>query len=160
MSIRVRWDASLVLWILATVTTCFIESLDILNTIFLSSLISNPLDQVDFMFFFYISPLKSLNLVLIPGAKLDGHWGTWTGCIKDYYNLYLKHYVLLLADVFEKLSNRCLENHNLFPSHYFSAPALILDAMLIITSLAVSYFRHWNVLDFLKRNKRRCFLYF
>ena len=66
----------LVLWILATVATCFIESLDILNTIFLSSLISNPLDPVDFIFF-YISSLKSLNLVLIPGAKLDDHQGTW-----------------------------------------------------------------------------------
>ena len=30
--------------------------------------------------FFYASPLNSLNLVLIPGAKLDGHRGTWTGC--------------------------------------------------------------------------------
>ena len=32
--------------------------------------------------FSYISPLNSLNLVLIPGAKLDGHRGTWTGCIE------------------------------------------------------------------------------
>ena len=30
--------------------------------------------------FFYISPLKSFNLVLIPGAKWDGHRGTWTEC--------------------------------------------------------------------------------
>ena len=30
--------------------------------------------------FAYIAPLKSLNLVLNPGAKLDGHRGTWTGC--------------------------------------------------------------------------------
>ena len=26
--------------------------------------------------------LKTLNLVLIPGAKLDGHGITWTGCTK------------------------------------------------------------------------------
>ena len=31
--------------------------------------------------FLYISLLNFLNLVLIPGAKLDDHWGTWTGCI-------------------------------------------------------------------------------
>ena len=31
--------------------------------------------------FFYISPLKSLDLVLIPGAKLDGHRDIWTECI-------------------------------------------------------------------------------
>ena len=32
------------------------------------------------LIYFYISPLKSLNLVLIHGAKLDRHRGTWTGC--------------------------------------------------------------------------------
>ena len=31
--------------------------------------------------FFNLSPLKSLSLVLIPGAKLDGHRGTWAGCV-------------------------------------------------------------------------------
>ena len=31
--------------------------------------------------FGYISPLKSLNLVLIPGAKLDDRPGTWTGVL-------------------------------------------------------------------------------
>ena len=31
--------------------------------------------------FFYISPLKSLDLVLILGEKLDDHRGTWMGCI-------------------------------------------------------------------------------
>ena len=33
--------------------------------------------------FFYISPLNSLNLALIPGAKFDEHQGTWTGFIKN-----------------------------------------------------------------------------
>ena len=32
--------------------------------------------------FFYISPLKSLNLVLIPGAKLDGHLDTQAECFQ------------------------------------------------------------------------------
>ena len=32
------------------------------------------------LIFFNISPFNSLNLVLIPGAKSDGHQGTWTGC--------------------------------------------------------------------------------
>ena len=34
-------------------------------------------------FFFDISPLKSLNLVLMPGAKLDGYRGTWAGCFSS-----------------------------------------------------------------------------
>ena len=29
--------------------------------------------------FFYISPLKSMDLILIIGKKLDGQLGTWTG---------------------------------------------------------------------------------
>ena len=37
-------------------------------------------DQTE-LSFSYISPLKSLNLILIPGAKLDGHGCTWTGCL-------------------------------------------------------------------------------
>ena len=49
----------------------------------------NQLAPLDFFFFYCISPLKYLNLVLIPGAKLDGHRGTWTGCLilKKRYNL-------------------------------------------------------------------------
>ena len=31
--------------------------------------------------FLNISPLKSLNLILIPSAELGGHRGTWTGCL-------------------------------------------------------------------------------
>ena len=30
--------------------------------------------------FFYISQLKSLNLVLIPGTNLNGRRGPWAGC--------------------------------------------------------------------------------
>ena len=32
------------------------------------------------LIFFNISLLKSLNLILILGAKSDGHRGTWIGC--------------------------------------------------------------------------------
>ena len=39
---------------------------------------STGLDEFNF---FHITPLKSLNLVLIPVAKLDGHRGSWTVCI-------------------------------------------------------------------------------
>ena len=45
--------------------------------------------------FFNVSPLKSLNLVLILGADLDGHWGTWTGCIK-HIDYHWKSYLFLL----------------------------------------------------------------
>ena len=32
---------------------------------------------------FCSSPLKFLNFILIPGAKLDGHRGSWTGCLTE-----------------------------------------------------------------------------
>ena len=47
----------------------------------LSSQGENQLTSVN-LFFFNISTLKSLNLVLISGAKLNGHKGTWAGCLK------------------------------------------------------------------------------
>ena len=50
--------------------------------------------------------------------------------MKDYYNLYLKYDVLLLADMFEKFRNNSLKNYGLCPSHYLSALGLSWDAML------------------------------
>ena len=53
--------------------------------------------------------------------------------MKDYHNLYLKHYVLLLDDVFEEqycVRNNSLNNYILCPSHYLSAPALSSDVMI------------------------------
>ena len=43
--------------------------------------------------------------------------------MKDYYHLYLKCGVLLLADVFEKFRNKRLKNYGLCPTHYLSTPA-------------------------------------
>ena len=40
----------------------------------------------------------------------------------DYHNLYLKTDVLLLADVFEKLINICLDYYGLNPCYYFNSP--------------------------------------
>ena len=48
----------------------------------------------------------------------------------DYHDLYLKADVSLLADVFEKFINTCLDYYGLDPCHYFSSPGLSWDAML------------------------------
>ena len=53
--------------------------------------------------------------------------------IKYYYKLYLKCEVFLLADVFEKFRNKCLENYGMCPSHYLSTPALSWSAILHMT---------------------------
>ena len=64
------------------VTKYFMESLHISNIIFAQLPIEKSTGSGEFNFF-KLTPLKSLSLVLIPGAKLDGHRGTWTGCIKQ-----------------------------------------------------------------------------
>ena len=67
---------------MAKVTTRFIKSLHFLNLIFAEVPGGESTGPGEFNFF-QISPLISLNLALIPGAKLDAHRGTWTGCTKS-----------------------------------------------------------------------------
>ena len=52
-----------------------------------------------------------------------------------YHDLYLKKVVLLLADVFEKFINMCLDYYGLDPCHYFSCSVLSWDAMLKMTGI-------------------------
>ena len=51
----------------------------------------------------------------------------------DYLDLYLKTDVLLLADVFQKFINTCLDYYKLDPCDYFSSPGLSWDAILKMT---------------------------
>ena len=70
------------------------------------------------------------------GKKLDGHiidkdhltckkiWKKFNiKNIGDYHDHYFKKDVLL-ADVFEKFTDMCLEFYKLDPCHYFSSPGL------------------------------------
>ena len=54
---------------------------------------------------------------------------------KDYHELYNKVDVLLLADVFKNFRNICLENYELDPAHYYTAPGLAWDAALKVTDV-------------------------
>ena len=54
---------------------------------------------------------------------------------KDYHDLYNKADVLLLADVFENFRNICIENFELDPAHYYTAPGLAWDSALKITGV-------------------------
>ena len=53
----------------------------------------------------------------------------------DYHDHYLKKDVLLLADVFEKFINTCLQYYGLDPCNYFSSPGLSWDVMLKMTNI-------------------------
>ena len=68
--------------------------------------------------------------ILVVAAVLDSPL-----TMGDYYNLYLKADVLLLADVFEKFINTRLEYYGLNPCQYFSSPGLSWDAMLKMTGI-------------------------
>ena len=78
----------------------------------------------------------------------------------NYHDLYLKTGVLLLADVFEKFIDTCLDYYGLDPCHYFSSPGLSWDAMLKMTGWELELISDTDVHLFIKkRNKRRYFLY-
>ena len=54
----------------------------------------------------------------------------------DYHDLYLKTAVLLLADIFKKFINTCLEYYGVDTCHYFTSPGT-LNVMLKITGIRV-----------------------
>ena len=74
--------------------------------------------------------------------------------MKDYYNLYLKCGVLLLADVFENFGNNCIKNYGLCPSHYLSAPTLTWDAMLNMTKVKLELISDPDMYIFFEKGMR------
>ena len=55
--------------------------------------------------------------------------------LKDYHDLYNEADVLLLADVFENFRDICIENYELDPAYYYTAPGLAWDAALKLTEV-------------------------
>ena len=65
-------------------------------------------------------------------AHAQGVWKTFKmKNLEDYHNLYNNVYVLLLADVFENFRDICIKNYNLDPAHFYTAPGLAWDAVLV-----------------------------
>ena len=48
----------------------------------------------------------------------------------DYHDLYVQTVTFLLADVFEKFGDKCIEVYGLDPSYFYSAPGLAWQACL------------------------------
>ena len=69
----------------------------------------------------------------------------------DYRDLYLRIDVFILADVFETFRNVCLKVYNLDPAHFFSAPNLSWDAMLITTRAEIGLLTDIEMLLFCER---------
>ena len=57
--------------------------------------------------------------------------------MREYHDLYLKSDVLLLADVFENFRKVSLQNYELDPCWYYTAPGLSYDAMLKTTGVTL-----------------------
>ena len=73
---------------------------------------------------------------------------------RDFHNHYLKKDVLLLADVFEKFISTSLNNYNLDPCHYFSAPGLSWDAMLKMTKVELEKITDGDIHLFIEKGMR------
>lgn len=72
----------------------------------------------------------------------------------DYSNIYLKSDVLLLADVFENYRALCLKTYQLDPAHYFTAPGLSWDAMLLHTRVELELLTDPDMIHFFKKGIR------
>ena len=72
----------------------------------------------------------------------------------NYYDLYLKTDVLLLADVFEKFTNTCSGYYGLDLCHYFSSPGLSWDAMLKMTEIEFELISDFDMSLFVEKGIR------
>ena len=69
----------------------------------------------------------------------------------DYHDIYLKTDVLILADIFEKFRSVCLSVYKLDPTHFYSAPNLSWEAMLISTNVKLGLLEDIDMLLFFER---------
>ena len=74
--------------------------------------------------------------------------------MRDYHNLYLESDVLLLSDVFENFRDVCMENYNLDPMFYYTAPGLAWDACLKITKVKLELFEDYEMLMMVEKGIR------
>ena len=72
----------------------------------------------------------------------------------DYHDIYLKTDVLLLADVFQLFRQVCMKVYSLDPAHFFSAPNLSWEAMLITTSATLGLLTDIDMLLFFEKGIR------
>ena len=64
----------------------------------------------------------------------------------DYHDLYVQIDTFLLADVFEKFRDKCIEIYGLDPSYFYSAPGLAWQACLKKTDVKLELLTDYQML--------------
>ena len=76
----------------------------------------------------FFSFLKDVCISEKDYLEADNIWNVFKiNTVCDYHDRYLETDCLLLADVFQKFINMCLDYYELDPCHYFSSPGLSWD---------------------------------
>ena len=84
----------------------------------------------------FYSKLNNTNISNEEYKHAQNVWKTFKcKTMRDYHNLYLKTDVMLLADVMENYRNVCIDNYELDPLWYYTAPGLAWDAALKISNV-------------------------
>ena len=74
--------------------------------------------------------------------------------IGDYHDLYVQCDTLLLADVFEKFRDKCIEIYGLDPSYFYSAPGLAWQACLKKTKVKLELLTDIDMLLMVEKGTR------
>ena len=74
--------------------------------------------------------------------------------LREYHDAYLISYVLQLADVVKNLSDFCMENYELHPAWYYTAPGLAWDALLKLTKAELELITDPEMLLMIQRGIR------
>ena len=103
----------------------------------------------------WYSKLNDTNVSADDYTHANKVWETFRmETMRDYHDLYLKTDVLLLADVFEKFRNVCMDNYQLDPAWYYTSPGLAWDACLKITQVSLELLHDQDMLLMVEKGIR------
>ena len=103
----------------------------------------------------FFSSLKDVRISEKDYLKAVDVWNVFKiNTMGDYDDLYLQADVLLLADVFEKFINTCLDYYGFDPCHYFSSPRSSWDAMLKMTKIELDIIYDIDMNLFIEKGMR------
>ena len=72
----------------------------------------------------------------------------------DYHDFHVQTDTFLLADVFKKFRDKCIEIYGLDPCHFYSAPGLAWQACLKKTDVKLELLTDYNLLLMVKKGIR------